>query len=852
MQHNTRFRGRRRLLDPAAISSASVVCGSSSASRSPTRSRPVAATRTIGQVSLGGASAQPPLSEVRVASQPTVEVLPAEALPASLIVLGGGTGNIHALSEGKEQAVVKLEKRWFGDAVGDGGVFVWCRVTMEDGVEVYLEACLSLVGRSGRVHVASGCKTKTHKNSFFDDLPADVIESLKHEKIVYLTPCKGEENAFKLPMLFGSQILDEDLFELDLTNKRHTTQGWIDVFIKLYSKWTRRQVASLGSLGQSHGAGNRGETSMEVDSLVGLVDPPALPPLPMSTSGFAQAAVDPPRKTTKTSKMSAATVWPVAAPVIRNDLEAMNESLQVLHEAQVELGQQLDNHVQAVRAPLVERLNEMAEILKTLVTDVGDADLLTATGATNLVGGLITLLEAAPPENIREVSERLTEVEASLEDVPIAITDEELTSRLSDLVAKIVEDSNEALTSLWDALEELPQSLGENNLLGAQPGGVPSLPRNVVVETDEGSISLVALLQSFSDDIAQLKTEMNAEKEDKRKLTTRVQALEAAIRSRGGVSCGLVSCASKSELEAKLRAEILSPTLALDVAKLFVEVVTAYAFQVSIKVVDDQVRKEKKAFKDTSVSDEFGQQFILLLADPHMAIFTGNKEVVVDKKLLAFDTMVTWLGVGGRGGRLQKNEALIAEMTKKHNQAVDQLLLAGSDLALLANFMMAKTGTFLSGWHAYIHSESQRLPEVGFAKEALLLLISDQTLAIMEELHKTRVDYPTWSKDVEPHTYLTEVVWVAMKTHTIMAEMTSTGFASHPAIVSTFMQHLTAQATRGSSAKLLDDFKRSITKEVDGVRTEIAKAKVQAVNDSSLKLSQAITDLVRKNPSIKK
>jgi len=299
----------------------------------------------------------------------------------------------------------------------------------------------------------------------------------------------------------------------------------------------------------------------------------------------------------------------------------------------------------------------------------------------------------------------------------------------------------------------------------------------------------------------------------------------------------------------------LNPALAFELARLFVEVVTAYAHQNSIKVVEDQASKEKK-FKHSPVSGDYSRQFFLLLNVKHMSIFTCLKAVIVDKKLGAFDTLQTWFGVGGRGGRLQENTEILTEIAEKHNQAVNDLLTPGSDLALLARSMMATTQTFATTWHAFILAESQRLPEVGFSKEAILLLLSAQVVAIMAELQKVRVKYPSWSAGMDSFKCLTDVIWIAIKTHEVMEDMTQTGFAAHPAIVSTFMQHLTKQAVKSNVGKLIDDLKADFKKDASALKTsvsaDIAKAKKEVISDTKNYVNDNIQNLIRKNPTLKK
>ncbi|EJK65770.1 hypothetical protein THAOC_13340 [Thalassiosira oceanica] len=228
MPTQTRASGRRLLPVGGASRSAAGASGSGGSGRSHAHSR-AAATRTSGQVSsvISDGSSRLLPAEVRVASTASDQARPSVVLPATLGGHGGGGIAERYFIRGKEVAsVVKLGRLQMdgGDVglsdVDDGVGDLWTRYIVKNGKEMHSEqVCLSPVGNSGRVHVGFGCTVRNHNRMFFQDLDGDIQDQISHEKVIYLCPCRGGDFAFRLPILLGSQVLDEDQDRLNQSVK---------------------------------------------------------------------------------------------------------------------------------------------------------------------------------------------------------------------------------------------------------------------------------------------------------------------------------------------------------------------------------------------------------------------------------------------------------------------------------------------------------------------------------------------------------------------------------------------------------------------------------------------------------
>lgn len=200
-----------------------------------------------------------------------------------------------------------------------------------------------------------------------------------------------------------------------------------------------------------------------------------------------------------------------------------------------------------------------------------------------------------------------------------------------------------------------------------------------------------------------------------------------------------------------------------------------------------------------------------------------------------------WMGNGHLGDGFKDSiTRMIDQACANHKQYVEDAMLPDElrKLALLTAELTRKWWTELC---SYLDNEYLMLDNYKLASEQTLLLLSNQTVQMFEDIYETRV--PAANTDItQRSTASVRYAWVTLRAHSVMSAYRDVKFRDHPAIAGTFIRFLTRNLADQSSLSLNTTVKE-LEKEVKRLKGDLEKKlSVAAFNSFETKVTNQLRE----------
>mmetsp|Transcript_24036 Transcript_24036/g.30789 ORF Transcript_24036/g.30789 Transcript_24036/m.30789 type:complete len:361 (-) Transcript_24036:238-1320(-) len=244
----------------------------------------------------------------------------------------------------------------------------------------------------------------------------------------------------------------------------------------------------------------------------------------------------------------------------------------------------------------------------------------------------------------------------------------------------------------------------------------------------------------------------------------------------------------------------------------------------------------------------------------HTSIFPYYKKVDVSPKMgipvPVLGSWKDWFGQDGLDGHSQDIIHLSRECKAEHeNYVSDNLPQKSLELRSMATSMMTECTDFITNWHGVIHQECMTLDQIGLPRAAILQLLSDQTHWLVNQMRQIRSEAYAASQNVTFRSRLTRHLWVTMKVHAFMSEISELKFKHHPSMSNAFVRFLTTNLAtltspsdtklRVAVTKLLEEKFKSFQDEITTLRSE-----VKAMKGVAQRASDDVTKILKFHPEL--
>ncbi len=253
-------------------------------------------------------------------------------------------------------------------------------------------------------------------------------------------------------------------------------------------------------------------------------------------------------------------------------------------------------------------------------------------------------------------------------------------------------------------------------------------------------------------------------------LTQRVEGLAADITAQGGVVLGKHAFTSELQLLQVCMKECPKG----NAFTAFVDPMVIFCFDPAYVPLGEWETLTKAMEKSGNypVTD---RKVVASYKSHHSHWFSEGKMVVAGNTLPAFSPKEKWQGMGGMDGRRVEIKLLLDTLADGVQTAIEDKLLAGSQLGKLALCMLEHTLAWFSTVFKHLDAEFVCLTQVNISEEETLILLSEEVIIMFDRFHpiqRKRMDFMVNGSWVE---YLARCIWISMQVHMVMDEFTQNG-----------------------------------------------------------------------------
>lgn len=491
-------------------------------------------------------------------------------------------------------------------------------------------------------------------------------------------------------------------------------------------------------------------------------------------------------------------------------LQQAREAILQLQEVAANLGVAIPAEGTRAVRHLEEVLRDLPDLVSSATTEAEEA--ARALGNVTLLPGHASVVDA-----LRDLQDRAAmqaDLDAKTKDLGLAL------DGVEDEMAKELEATGQTLLTAVGGLARRLQVLEGGGALGAPfmgPGGTTnfpsSIPHDVAFQDAAGATTCT---------MGELAAELTLARAERKALQDRLDKVEAAAVSQGGVTFGQHQFSSERD--------ILAIVLAEDPQG---KAIAAFVHANTIFVHDGEYEPKKgwrdgvKAAIKSGAFEDAETKFLSAATLRYPYHYTAGGEVVAGKLLAAFTSSDHWAGHGVIAGAKGRLVASLTTSQLALATYISDKLPPGSVLQRLATEMYLATFSWFGKVHAFFDEDLKALVELGVPVEETLTLLSEYVILMFDVFYRQTQQMRKYSEGMNRAEYEARAIWVALRIHADMESFAGAGRMKHNStIAAAFIRFLT-KATAANSSTSLGSKVASVEKAVKGANLSQLKSDVK-------------------------